>query len=81
MKHCEGCPCEPCDPRCPEAPEAELIGICSKCGEEIRRGEHVFRFRNNCFCSACADEMTLQDLAEHFAEPGWIDTEREALYG
>lgn len=60
-----------CDPRCPDAPQPPVIARCARCGDEIRKGDRYFGFQNDSYCGPCADEMTLQDLAGLYGEPGW----------
>lgn len=68
---CMGCHITYCDPRCPDAPQPKVIARCSKCGDEIHEGDRLFQFRSDTFCELCADEMSLQDLAEWYGEQGW----------
>lgn len=76
---CEDCPMRyyRCDDRCPEAPSRKVKHICAGCGENIYEGERAFQFRQTTFCEECAMNMTFQDLADWFNEPGWVDVTEE----
>lgn len=49
---CEICRSDPCNARCPNASEPEIMGICVKCGENLREDYGYFEDSyGNVFCS------------------------------
>ncbi len=59
---CAVCHQYPCHPRCPNAPEPKAVHVCSRCGEDIIKGDLFFRSGRKYYCEDCLEDMSVAEL-------------------